>query len=124
MDSFLRSLQIVLSAFAALVATVAVAQAGQPQARQSFSIRVSGQIEVASLGRRADGLPSTIRVTSTEQVEVSVERRPVVSSATVPMLRSRLTTPYETLNFSAADMAFDSPGSTRSTVIVTIVPLR
>lgn len=123
MANSLRALLIVLPTMAALIGTVAAAQAGQPQARQSFSVRVPGKVEVASLGRRTDGSPSTIRVTSSERVEVRVERRPATSSAAVPMLQSRLTTPDDSLTFPTADMVFDSTGNTRTTVIVTVVPL-
>lgn len=123
MASSLRPLMIVLPVLVALVRTTPEAQAGPPPARQTFSIRVPGKVDVASIGRRTDGTPATIRVTASERVEVIVERRPTATSPAVPVLRSRLTAHDDSLTFPAAGMSFDTPENARSTVIVTIVPL-
>ena len=123
MPNSLRRLMIVLPALVAQAGTTHEAHAGQPQARQTFSIRVPGKVEVTSAGRRADGTPATIRVTGTERVEVIVERRSAAPSVVVPVLRSRLTMADDTLTIPATDMPFGIPENARSTVIVTIVPL-
>ena len=118
-----RLLLRLLFVLPALLATTSETHAGQPQSRQTFSIRVPGKVEVASAGRRADGTPATIRVTASERVEVIVERQSAASSTVVPVLRSRLSMADDSLTIPTADTSFDSTGNARSTVIVTIVSL-
>ncbi len=119
----LRLLLLVLLTMLAVYGTCRTAQAALPQGRQSFSIRVAGKIEVVSVGRQADGSAASLRVTSSERVEVRVERRPSDPSvAAVSMQRFQLTTPNASLNIPAADITIKGTANSQSSVIVTIVP--
>jgi len=119
----LRPLMIALAVMALMAGENPQVRAGQPQARQTFSIRVPGKVNVETIERRDDGTPAAVRITATERVQVTVEHQPAVSSKPVPVLRSRLTLPGDSLTVPATEQPLDAKHGIRSTVIITVVPL-
>jgi hypothetical protein len=97
-------------------------EAGQPVARQTFSIRVPGRVQLTVEGQHAGGSLDAVRVNATERVEVIVERRAVESDPIVPVLRSSLTNPKTSFALNPRLIPNDGIEGVRQSVLITVVP--